>query len=163
MNRILNALDRIINAVQAWPLPDRFRLPILRIKGIRVGQDVAIFNDCLFLGQCEVGDGSFINARCTLDGYGCIKIGRNVFLATGVKLITSTHEIGPAYKRAGQRKLYPIVIGDGCWLGTDSLVLPGVTVAQGCIVAAGAVVAKDTEPNGLYVGVPARRVRDLAE
>ena len=47
------------------------------------------------------------------------------------------------------------------WLGARVVVLPGVQVAPGCIVGAGAVVTRDTEPDGVYVGVPARRIRDL--
>ena len=58
-------------------------------------------------------------------------------------------------RRAGQPTVAPIVVGDGCWIGTRATLLPGVTVAPGCIVAAGAVLTRDTRPNGLYGGVPA--------
>lgn len=52
---------------------------------------------------------------------------------------------------------------DGCWLGGNVTVLPGVTIGRGCVIAAGAVVTKSCDPNGLYAGVPARRIRDLDE
>ena len=162
MNRVGNALHRIINSIQGLPMPDRMRLPILRAAGVTIGSNVGIFGGSLFLGDCKIGDGSFINTRCILDGYGTITIGRNVHLATGVKIITSTHEIGPMDKRAGPRVVKAVVVGDGCWLCTDSQILPGVTVAPGCVVASGAIVTKDTVSNGLYAGVPARRIRDLS-
>ncbi|WP_249354641.1 DapH/DapD/GlmU-related protein [Rhodococcus sp. USK13] len=53
------------------------------------------------------------------------------------------------------------MVGDGCWIGAGAIILPGVTVGEGCVVGAGAVVTRDCSPNGLYVGSPARRVRDL--
>jgi maltose O-acetyltransferase len=55
----------------------------------------------------------------------------------------------------------PVTVGDGCWLGACCIILPGVAIASGCIIAAGAVVSKSTEENGLYAGVPARRIRSL--
>jgi len=50
-------------------------------------------------------------------------------------------------------------IGDRCWLGARAMILPGVTVGEGTIIGAGAVVNKDCEPGAVYAGVPARRVR----
>ena len=51
----------------------------------------------------------------------------------------------------------------GSWLGLGSIILPGVTVAEGCVIGAGAVVTKDTEPHGFYTGVPAVRIKDLPQ
>ena len=79
----------------------------------------------------------------------------------GVKLITSFHEFGPSRQRAGPGAKAPITIGDGCWLGASAMVLPGVEIANGCIIGAGSVVVQNTKPNGLYVGVPAKRIKDL--
>jgi acetyltransferase-like isoleucine patch superfamily enzyme len=76
-------------------------------------------------------------------------------------LCTSGHRIGSAERRAGVYVADPIAIGDGSWIGTRAVLLGGVTVGAGCMVAAGAVVVADCQPNGLYAGTPARRVRDL--
>lgn len=92
---------------------------------------------------------------------GSITIGNNCFIAMNCVLTTSTHEIGDSKRRAGNNRLLPIIIEDGCWLGTNVTVLPGVTIGRGCIIAAGAVVTKNCEPNGMYAGVPARRIKDL--
>jgi maltose O-acetyltransferase len=54
-----------------------------------------------------------------------------------------------------------VSVGNGSWLGTGVTVLPGVTIGEGCVIAAGAVVTADCAPDGLYAGVPARRIRDL--
>ena len=54
-----------------------------------------------------------------------------------------------------------IFIGDGCWIGANVTILPGIEIGTGCIIGAGALVTKNCKPNGLYVGVPAKRIRDL--
>jgi acetyltransferase-like isoleucine patch superfamily enzyme len=54
----------------------------------------------------------------------------------------------------------PITLGEDIWLGANVTIVPGVSVADGCVIGAGAVVTKDTQPMGVYMGVPARRVRD---
>jgi maltose O-acetyltransferase len=78
-----------------------------------------------------------------------------------VLFCTSTHIMGPATERAGRVHPQPITVGDGCWIGARSVILPGVTIGDGCVIAAGAVVNKDCAANGMYAGVPARRVKDL--
>ena len=74
--------------------------------------------------------------------------------------INSTHETGDCYQRAGKGYALPIKIEDGYWIGANTTIMPGVTIAKGCIIAANSLVTKDTEPNGLYVGQPAKRVKD---
>ena len=50
---------------------------------------------------------------------------------------------------------------DGCWICAGCTILPGVTIGEGCVIAAGSVVNKDCAPDGLYAGVPAKRIKDL--
>jgi acetyltransferase-like isoleucine patch superfamily enzyme len=156
-------VNRVVNGIQALPfVPERLRQSILRWSGLKIGIGSKILGQSFFgSGKCVIGDGCFISVQCFFDGYDSITIGDNVYLAMGVKLITSAHHFGGADKRAGAAAKAPVVIGNGCWLGASSLVLPGVVVAPGCIIAAGAVVTKSTAANGLYAGVPARRVREL--
>jgi maltose O-acetyltransferase len=156
-------LNRTINAIQALPfIPGRTRKAILRLCGIKVGRGVTLFSQIFFgSNKCEIGDDCFISVQCFIDGSDFVTVGKNVYLAMGVKLITSFHEFGPPRQRAGTGVKAPITIGDGCWLGASSLVLPGVEIARGCVIGAGAVVVRNTGPNGLYVGVPAKRVKDL--
>ncbi|CAN5330616.1 N/A [soil metagenome] len=90
-----------------------------------------------------------------------ITIGSNVYLGMAVLITTSTHELGPPLRRAGELVVEPVNIEDGVWIGANVTILPGVTIGRGAVVAAGAVVANDLEPNGLYAGVPAVRKREL--
>lgn len=69
------------------------------------------------------------------------------------------HVAGISCQLAGSPQ--PITVGDGCWIGARAVILPGVTIGDGCVIAAGAVVSKDCAPNGMYAGVPARRIREL--
>ena len=92
-----------------------------------------------------------------------IVIGDNVYLACNVSVITSTHEIGPTDKRCGRSVEKDITIGNGSWIGCNATILSGVTIGDGCVIGAGSLVNKDCEPNSLYVGVPAKKVRSFDE
>jgi acetyltransferase-like isoleucine patch superfamily enzyme len=78
-----------------------------------------------------------------------------------VLFLTSGHEIGPSERRAGPVHSSPITVEDGCWIGAGSILLPGVTIGRGSIVAAGSVVTKDVAPDTLVGGIPARPIREL--
>jgi maltose O-acetyltransferase len=150
----------VLAASPAWSPEVRARL--LRRAGIDAGT-TKVESGCFFFGDnIAFGEWGWVNHRCYLDTRDKITLGDSAILAMEVMLCTSTHEIGDERVRAGEYRTGPVAIGNGCWLGARALVLPGVTVADGCVVAAGAVVAEDTEPNGVYAGVPARRVKDLA-
>ncbi|GBR08792.1 hypothetical protein AA21952_2706 [Acetobacter oeni LMG 21952] len=109
-----------------------------------------------------MGRESFINVGFFFDGARCLTVGENVRIGQFVSVITATHEIGPSSQRCTVEAVYKeVVIEDGCWIGARVTILPGVTIRRGCVIAVGAVVLSSTEPDGLYVGMPARRVRDL--
>ena len=117
---------------------------------------------CYFFGaDVTIGEESWINHRCYFDTRAHVEIGRSCDVGMEVMFCTSTHDVGPALKRAGRYRTAPITVGDGSWIGSRAVVLPGVTIGEGCIVGAGAVVNRDCEPHGMYAGVPARRVREL--
>jgi maltose O-acetyltransferase len=149
-------------AAQHW-FPPRLRYRVLRWFGVDVASDTFIAGGCFFGSpQVSIGDGSFLNVGCFLDGSGAVRIGERCNIGMQAMLCTSHHELGDDHRRA----MLPtegrgVEIGDGCWLGARAMVLPGVRVAPGCVIAAGSVVTEDTTPNGLYAGAPARRLRDL--
>lgn len=112
-------------------------------------------------GPVTIGDGVFINRDCYIRPH--TTIGDNVNLGPFVKLITDTHDIGPASKRAGRVLYDPISIEDGAWIGAAVMVLGGVTIGAGAMVAAGAVVTAHVAANTLVGGVPARFIRQLPD
>lgn len=165
MDRVAKMLRMIaVNSIGGlyW-LPRGARHRIYRACGIAVGRGTHIFPGQLIRpGPVSFGDGVFVNGRCTFEpGRAGILVEDDVFIAQNVTITAQTHGIGPGTKRAGDVVEEPVRIGRGSWIGTAAVVLPGVTVAPGCIIGAGAVVTRDTEPDSLYTGVPARRVRGL--
>lgn len=101
------------------------------------------------------------NYSCFLDLSNDIIIGDGVSIAFKTIFINASHEIGPIEHRAGKGINAPIRIEDGCWIGANVTIMPGVTIAKGCIIGAGTLVTEDTEENGIYVGIPARLIRKL--
>ncbi len=91
-----------------------------------------------------------------------IYIGDCCDIGPGVEFIPGSHVIGNSSRRAGVGTAKPITVGDGSWIGAKSIILGGVEIGAGCIVAAGAVVTKNVPPNSLVAGVPARVKRQLS-
>lgn len=131
----------------------------LRRAGVDLDDTVYIAREAVVETGVTIGSHSWVNKGAIVESDAVI--GKNVGVAPEAYLCCATHVIGPEHRRAGTPQRLPVIVEDGCWLGARSVVLPGVTVAKGCVIAAGALVTKDTEPNGLYIGSPARRVRDL--
>lgn len=143
----------------------RQRASLLRAAGTRIGR-ARIYAGIRFIGEpswLSVGDGTFINAELLVGGNAAVSVGANVSVGPRCALLPSTHEAGTGRKRAGSTRVAPITIGDGCWLGAGVTVLSGVSIGAGCVIAAGAVVTSDCEPNWLYGGLPARKIRELEE
>lgn len=134
---------------------------MLRLFGI--GIEKSTISPGGFYGgrNITIGRGSFLNHNVFLDSAAQIVIGANCHFGMGVLVATSSHHIGPADKRAGDGFALPVVIGDGVWVGARATILPGVTIGPGCVIASGAVVVNNCEPDGVYAGVPAKRVREL--
>lgn len=156
--------DVAVNAIAASYLTPLFlRKLIYNVWGIKA-KTKAIRPECYFGGNnIEIGKGTTVNGRCYFENLGKIQIGEYCDIAMDVLFCTSTHEFGSNEKRAGKAYGESIKIGNGCWIGARATILPGVTIGNGCIIAAGAVVTKDCEANGLYVGFPAKRVKELED
>ncbi|GGH37597.1 DapH/DapD/GlmU-related protein [Microbacterium album] len=123
-------------------------------REIRFEGRATLYRRAQVIGPATIGDGAFINRDCLVQGH--TTIGTGVALGPGVRVLTDTHELGPADKRAGNRVVRPVTIGNGVWIGAGATVLPGVTVGDGAIVAAGAVVTRDVPRSTVVAGVPAK-------
>lgn len=142
-------------------VPKLARRAILRLVGVRIGRS-SIASGC-FIGspQITIGDRTFVNVGVFFDGLGYITIGDHVHIAMEVMLLTSTHEFGDSDRRAGTLTASQIDIADGAWVGARAIILPGVTIGQGAVIAAGSIVTTSCDPNTVYAGSPARPVRRL--
>lgn len=157
------ACHLVLNVLAGSALvPRPLRRLIYRAAGIEA-DTMNVFPGVRITGSnLALGAGTFVNHECYLDvAGGRIEIGRDCHLAPQVMVLAATHDLSSG--GASRESSYETTtIGDRVWLGARATVLPGVTVGDGCVVAAGAVVASDCEPDGLYAGVPARRVKDLS-
>ncbi len=147
---------------------DRHRWLALRVGGCRVSRatiwapfDVRPFGSLVNL---SIGEGTFINAgfRCGVPDGALVVIGRDCAIGPNVSLETVNHGLrfdpatGWTSKRAG------IEIQDRVWIGSGSILLPGVIVGHDSVIAAGSVVTRSLPPFSLVAGVPAKLVRNLA-
>lgn len=121
------------------------RVNILRLCGVRVGRG------------CYIG----FNVICDTNFPELIHIGNDVTISHNCVLMAHTQT--PCNSLLGE--LYQvranIEVGDGAWIGVNSLLLPGVTVASHCMVGAGSVVTKSTDHHSLWAGNPCRRIKSL--
>ena len=157
---LLAALHTI--AMMPW-LPPAVRASLYRRCGVAVGRHSVIgLGTHIRPGSVQVGNGCFINAGCVIDpGTASVVVGDRVAIGWHCMLVGNTHAIGSPESRAGNSRSADIHIENGSWLGAGVIVLPGVTIGAGCVIGAGSVVTKNTKRNGLYVGSPARLIRNL--
>lgn len=155
--------DILLNRILSSPfIPCFLRNLIMRIwtKG---GMKGIVMCNCYFESpKFKLGNNSYINRGCRIsNGNAGVSIGDNCTIAYDVALITVTHEIGTPERRSGRHYGREIVIDDGCWIGARSVILPGVHIHKGVVIAAGSVVIKDCEENCLYAGNPAVKKKKL--
>lgn len=142
-------------------IPSPIRYILYRIAGLRI-ETKNILSGCTFSSwRARIGHNTFVNQGVYFETSAEIDIGKNCDIGMQAMFCSSTHEPGDSSRRAGKPTGKPIKIGDGTWIGARAMILPGVTVGEGCVIAAGSVVTKDCEPNSMYAGVPAKKVREL--
>ena len=115
------------------------------------------------VGDVIIGDHTRIGLHNTV--IGPVTIGSNVNLAQGITVTALNHNFTDPQLRIDQQGVStaPVVIGDDVWIGANATVLPGVTIGNHCVVAAGAVVTKDVPPFTLVGGVPAKILKKLKD
>ena len=113
------------------------------------------------VGDVIIGDYTRIGLHCTI--IGPVTIGSHVHLAQGITVTALNHNFADTNKRIDQQGFTTktVCIGDDVWIGTNAVVLPGVTIGSHVVVAAGAVVTKDVPDNCVVGGVPAKLLKKL--
>lgn len=107
------------------------------------------------------GPYSYIGPNCLI--YPKVKIGKYSMIANNVSILGADHvysNAGVPIIFSGRAKLNETVIGDDVWIGAHSIVLTGIKIGDGVIVAAGSVVSKDCDPFSIYAGIPAKKIKD---
>ena len=130
-----------------------------------VGEGVVLLPSfrCDYGFNISIGAGTFVNFDAVFLDTSPIRIGEACQLAPRVQLLTATHPVDPAPRRAGWEYGAPIAVGDNVWLGGGVIVCPGVTIGDDTVVGAGAVVTRDLPTGVVAVGNPARVIRPIGE
>jgi acetyltransferase-like isoleucine patch superfamily enzyme len=155
--------NHVISALPSFALR---RLWYGRVLGVRMGRGAGIHLGChlWFYGPGQVrrdgftlGRHSRVNRDCRLDVRGSLHIGENVSISPEVTVLTASHGVDDPLFGVVLRQ---VVIEDHVWIGTRAMVMPGVTLGRGSVVAAGAVVTRSVPPLTVVAGVPAKPVAE---
>jgi acetyltransferase-like isoleucine patch superfamily enzyme len=114
--------------------------------------------------RLHIGDGTGMSGYCVLSAALEVNVGHDVLMGRNVHVADHRHGIGTSGMPIRNQPLEdtrPVSIGDGCWLGQNVVVLPGVTIGAGAVVGANSVVRDDVPPGTVAAGAPARVVREL--
>ena len=141
-------------------LPSKIRIMILNVCGAKVMAS-RILPKCYFAGtKLQIGKGTTVNFFNKFDSeYASIIIGENVGIGMNNLFLTTSHKMGGQDKRVGDTIHASIVIEDNSWIGSNTVICPGVTIGKGCVIASGSVVIESCQSNGFYAGVPAKLIR----
>ena len=141
--------------------PAELRVLLSELWGFMVPDSVGLFppfnTDC---GKNTlVGERTFINSGCKFQDQGGIRIGNDCLIGHNATLCTINHNPDPDHR--ADMVFKPVCIKDKVWLGANVTVCPGVTIGEGAIVAAGAVVTRDVSPRSVVGGVPAKFIKNV--
>lgn len=133
------------------------RISYLRLIGLHIGSHSIIDMGYYILSpqKLHIGSHCHINRQCMIDARGGIRIGNNVSISHYVKLITGSHNYNSKHFDYEAAEIF---IEDNVWIGINAIILKGVRIGEGAVIAAGAIVTKDCEPYGVYAGIPAKKV-----
>jgi len=169
-------------AVPNWLIDKAFRGGVLRYtlfqistlpsnhlrKWIYMGLGAQVEKNVIFHFRTElrypwrlhVGKGTIIGDNAILDARNGLTFGENVNLSSNVSIYTQQHDHrDPLFRCPDLRsRRMDVVVEDRAWLGSNVIVLPGVTIGEGAVCCAGCVVTKDVEPYAVVAGIPAKKV-----
>lgn len=154
----------ILGGPRAQPFLAVKRL-LLSSLGASIGRRVMIYPDVVIVpisGRLILGDDVDLGRGVMITTTGGVNIGDRALIGYGSKILSGNHTIPKGRGRVfgAGHILSPVMIGQDTWLGANVVVLPGVSIGEGAIVAAGAIVTKSIPPFTIAAGVPARVIRE---
>ncbi|MFR1448551.1 MAG: DapH/DapD/GlmU-related protein [Beduini sp.] len=111
----------------------------------------------------SIGEGTYFNSNLTLVDDYQIEIGKGVLITPNVTITTTNHPVHYKVRLHGEMYCKKVVIEDYAWIGSQVVILPGVTIGKGAIIGAGSVVTKDIPPMTIAVGVPCKVIRQITD
>lgn len=139
---------------------------VKRVSGgdIQIGNDCEIHRGALlwtYGGKISLGNDSTVNPYCVLYGHGGLNIGSGVRIATHTVIVPANHQFDSIDEPIHLQGISAIGVNieDDVWIGAGVRILDDVSIGKGCVIAAGTVVTKSTQPYGIYAGVPAEKIK----
>lgn len=142
----------------AGPLFRYYRSAVLRLWGAKVGKRCAVASSAKIWAPWNlmIGDYVAIGPRAEIYNVAPIRMGSNITISQDAYLCTASHDISYLKKPLVFK---PITLADSTWVAAKAIILLGVTIGEGAVVAAGAVVTKDVEPWTVVGGNPVRVIK----
>jgi maltose O-acetyltransferase len=152
-------MSRLLDAAYARALGFLTALEDRRVKGAlhACGRNVKLYHPIVFYGAeaLDIGDNTSIAPYVHIWCGGRVIIGANCMIGSHVAISSLTHDYrAPEMSRTIVAK--PVIVGDGVWIGSHAVIMPGVTLGDGCVVGAGSIVTRDVPSNAITHGVPAK-------
>ncbi|MFS1861403.1 acyltransferase [Vibrio lentus] len=121
----------------------------IKIGSVRFRNGVSFFSDG---GRIKIGDGCFFNNDCSVNSMGSIDIGESSIFGEGVRIYDHNHRISSDYLVSKEVfDVAPVVIGKNCWLGSNVVILAGVSICDRVVVGAGTIISKNIKEPGVYI------------
>lgn len=111
----------------------------------------------------HIGENFYANFNLVIVDDGDVYIGDNVMIAPNVTISPTGHPVEPETRKLGMQFSIPIRIGNNVWIGSNSVILPGVSIGDNSVIGAGSIVTKDIPPNVVAVGNPCKVLRPIDE
>ena len=161
VDNVVNRTLAVSSELNAATSIDEIRNKLREILGYALDESTTVFVPfhTNFGRSIRIGKHVFINHACSFLDMGGITLEDHVLIGPRVNLVTENHPLSAAERRG--IVCAPILIKQNAWIGAGATVLPGVTIGENAVVAAGAVVAKDVPDNVVVGGVPAKIIKTL--
>lgn len=161
INEVVNRTIKLSQQLNTATDTDQIRNYLSEIIGSAIDESTTLFSPFYtnFGKFTRIGKNVFINHACSFLDMGGITIEDGVLIGPRVNLITENHPLDPNARSALITK--PVTLKRKSWIGAGATILPGVTVGENAVVAAGAVVSKDVPDNTLVGGIPAKFIKNI--
>lgn len=147
----------MIVSISSWVPNNWFRIALLRFLGAKIDFSIALYHGYQVRNPkgLKIYPDTVIGEGCILDARGSLTIEESVNISSNVQIWTAQHDWkDPNFEAA----IAKVTIGHHSWLGPNVIVLPGTTIGEGSVIAAGSVTHGEILPWGLYAGAPAKRI-----